>query len=73
MFAAVGPITPPEVDWLAIAPVIALAGAGVLVVLAKAILRRHAAATPVSLLITAVGVVTSGAMLPSPSSSARSS
>ena len=34
MFAAVGPITPPEVDWLAIAPVIALAGAGVLVVLA---------------------------------------
>ncbi len=63
MFAAVGPITPPEVDWLAIAPVIALAGAGVLVVLAKAILRRHAAATPVALLITALGVVTAGAML----------
>ena len=48
-FAAVSPITPPSVDWLAIAPELALGGAAVLVVLAKALLRRRPAVTPVTL------------------------
>jgi NADH-quinone oxidoreductase subunit N len=60
---AVAPITPPSVDWLAIAPELALAGAAVLVVLAKALLRRRPAVTPVTYAIAAVGVITAGAML----------
>jgi len=62
-FAAVAPITAPSVDWLAIAPELALGGAAVLVVLAKALLRRRAVATPVSYVIAAVGIITCGAML----------
>ncbi len=62
-FAAVSPITPPSVDWLAIAPELALGGAAVLVVLAKALLRRRPVATPVSYVIAAIGIVTCGAML----------
>jgi NADH-quinone oxidoreductase subunit N len=62
-FAALSPITPPSVDWLAIAPELALAGAAVLVVLAKALLRRRPAVTPVTYVIAAVGVITCGAML----------
>jgi NADH-quinone oxidoreductase subunit N len=62
-FAAVAPITPPSVDWLAIAPELALGGAAVLVVLAKALLRRRPVATPVSYVIAAIGIITCGAML----------
>jgi NADH-quinone oxidoreductase subunit N len=62
-FAAVSPITPPSVDWLAIAPELALGGAAVLIVLAKALLRRRPAATPVTYLLAAAGVITCGAML----------
>jgi NADH-quinone oxidoreductase subunit N len=62
-FAAVSPITPPSVDWLAIAPELALGGAAVLIVLAKALLRRRPAVTPITYLIAAVGVITCGAML----------
>ena len=62
-FAAVAPITPPSVDWLAIAPELALGGAAVLIVLAKALLRRRAAVTPVTYVIAAIGIITSGAML----------
>ncbi len=61
-FAAVSPITPPSVDWLAIAPELALGGAAVLVVLAKALLRRRPAVTPVTYAIAAIGVLTAGAM-----------
>jgi NADH-quinone oxidoreductase subunit N len=61
--AAVSPITPPSVDWLAIAPELALGGAAVLIVLVKALLRRRPAVTPVTCLIAAVGVITCGAML----------
>ena len=57
-FAAVSPITPPSVDWLAIAPELALGGAAVLIVLAKALLRRRPAATPVTYAIAAIGVIT---------------
>ena len=61
--AAVAPITTPEVDWLAIAPEVALAGAAVARGAVRALLRRRPAATPVALALTAVGVVTAGAML----------
>ncbi len=49
-FAAVAPdsIVTPHVDWLAIAPVLALAGAGVLIVLLRAVLRTRPAVVPVS-------------------------
>ncbi|HET7609175.1 MAG TPA: proton-conducting transporter membrane subunit, partial [Gammaproteobacteria bacterium] len=40
-----------------------IAGAAVLVVLAKALLRRRPAVTPVTYVIAAVGVITCGAML----------
>jgi NADH-quinone oxidoreductase subunit N len=62
-FAAVSPITPPSVDWLAIAPELALGGAAVFIVLAKALLRRRPAVTPVTYVLAAVGVITCGAML----------
>jgi len=61
-FAAVSPITPPSVDWLAIAPELALGGAAVLIVLAKALLRRRPAVTPVTCVIAAIGIITAGAM-----------
>ena len=61
MILALAPITPPSVDWLAIAPELALGGAAVLVVLAKALLRRRAVATPVSYVIAAIGIITCGA------------
>jgi NADH-quinone oxidoreductase subunit N len=62
-FAAAVPITPPSVDWLAIAPEVALGATAVLVVLAKALLRRRPAVTPVTYLLAAVGIVTTAAML----------
>ncbi|MET0626876.1 MAG: NADH-quinone oxidoreductase subunit N [Acidimicrobiia bacterium] len=55
--------TTPSVDWLAIAPELALGGAAVLVVLMRAILRQHKAAMPVALVVTAIGILTAGAML----------
>jgi NADH-quinone oxidoreductase subunit N len=61
-FAAVSPITPPSVDWLAIAPELALGGAAVLIVLVKALLRRRAAVTPIACVLAAIGVITAGAM-----------
>jgi NADH-quinone oxidoreductase subunit N len=62
-FAAVAPITPPSVDWLAIAPELALGGAAVAIVLAKALLRRRPVAALVTYVLAAIGVVTCGAML----------
>jgi NADH-quinone oxidoreductase subunit N len=62
-FGAVSPITPPPVDWLAIAPELALGGAAVLIVLLKALLRRRPAVTPVTYVVAAAGVLTCAAML----------
>ncbi|HEX5585972.1 MAG TPA: hypothetical protein VFZ17_01570, partial [Acidimicrobiia bacterium] len=53
----------PSVDWLAIAPELALGGAAVLVVLLRAVLRQHKAAMPAALVATALGILTAGAML----------
>ncbi|MET0275863.1 MAG: NADH-quinone oxidoreductase subunit N [Acidimicrobiia bacterium] len=63
VLGAAAPITAPPVDWQAIAPVLALGGAAVLVVLSRAILRQHRSAMPVALVITASGLLTTGAML----------
>ncbi len=54
------PIVTPEVDWLAVAPVVALAGAGILIVLSKALLRGHRAAMPVALVLAFAGVIAAG-------------
>jgi NADH-quinone oxidoreductase subunit N len=60
---AAAEITTPHVYWLAIAPELALAGAAVLIVLSRALLRRRAAATPVAYALAVVGIVTAGVML----------
>ena len=53
----------PSVDWLAIAPELALGGAAVLVVLLRAVLRQHRSAMPVALVVTGIGILTAAAML----------
>jgi NADH-quinone oxidoreductase subunit N len=61
--AAVAPITTPKIDWLAIAPEIALGAAGVLIVLLKALLRRRKGVFEASVLIAFVGVFVAGAFV----------
>src|SRR5262249_19227192 len=61
--AALAPINLPSVDFVAIAPELALGGAAVLIVLARALLRRHRAAVPVAYALAAAGVLTSGGLL----------
>ena len=63
VLGAGSPIVAPSVDWQAIAPVLTLGGAAVLVVLSRALLRHHRVAMPVALVITAVGLIATGAML----------
>jgi len=61
--AAANSIPTPEVNWLAIAPELALGGAAVLIVLFRALLRHRAAATPVTYVLAAGGVIAAGATL----------
>jgi NADH-quinone oxidoreductase subunit N len=65
VFAAVAPnsIQTPNVDWLALAPVLALAGAGVLVVLLRALLRTRAAVGPVTTAVALLGTLAAGGTL----------
>jgi NADH-quinone oxidoreductase subunit N len=63
VIGAVGPIQAPSVDWLAIAPELALGGAAVLVVLLRAILRQRRAATPVALLVSGLGLLAAAGTL----------
>jgi NADH-quinone oxidoreductase subunit N len=60
---AAAPITTPHVDWLAIAPEIALVGAAVLIVLLRAIIRRRPGATLIALVISGLGVLAAGGTL----------
>ena len=62
MIAAL-PITTPSVDLWAIAPIMALVGAGIGVVLIRALLRRHAAVTPVCFGLSMLGVLVAGGLL----------
>ncbi|MCJ7673403.1 MAG: NADH-quinone oxidoreductase subunit N [Acidimicrobiia bacterium] len=56
------PIEAPSIDWLAVGPVLALAAAGVAIVLAKALLRSRPVAMPVSLALALVGIIAAGAL-----------
>jgi NADH-quinone oxidoreductase subunit N len=63
VIAAVAPIDTPHVDWLAIAPELALAGAAVLVVLLRAVIRRRPGATLSAFVVAAAGVLAAGGTL----------
>ncbi|HEX9505544.1 MAG TPA: hypothetical protein VGA62_06015, partial [Acidimicrobiia bacterium] len=53
-------IATPNVDWLALAPVISLAGAGVLIVLLRALLRRQPLVDPFTLAVAFLGTLAAG-------------
>lgn len=57
-------VTAPQVDWLAIAPVLAIAGAAIVVVMLRAIVRRRGAwLHPASIALAAAGTVAAGGVL----------
>jgi len=58
----VAPIEAPSVDWLAVGPVLALAAAGIAIVLTKALLRAHRVAMPVCLALALAGIIVAGAL-----------
>ncbi len=53
----------PSVDWLALAPVLSLAGAGILIVLLRAVLRTRPLVQPITMLVALVGTLTAGGTL----------
>jgi len=55
------PISTPSVDWLAISPELALAAAGVVIVMLRALLRRRPLATPLCAVVAISGTVAAGA------------
>ncbi len=59
---ALEPIQTPDIDWLAIAPEIALAAAGVLIVLARALLRGRPQTMPVCLALAFGGLAAAAAV-----------
>ena len=59
----VAPIDTPPVDFLALGPVIALAGAGALIVLLRSFVRRSPHVYPASMFLAISGVVAAGLML----------
>jgi NADH-quinone oxidoreductase subunit N len=63
ILGAAPPITTPSVDLWGIAPIMALVGAGVGVVLLRALLRRHRAVTWACFALSMVGVVVAGGLL----------
>jgi NADH-quinone oxidoreductase subunit N len=60
---AVPPITTPNVDWFALAPVISVAGAGILIVLLRALIRRRPGATAISFVVALAGLLVAGGFL----------
>jgi NADH-quinone oxidoreductase subunit N len=56
-------IDPPSIDFLAIAPVLALVGAGLAIVLARSLLRRRAHVNDLSFGLALAGVVAAGVLL----------
>jgi len=63
VIAAAQPLVKPTVDLWAIAPILALVGGGVGVVLLRAILRRHRAVTNVCLTVALASVAVAGVLL----------
>jgi NADH-quinone oxidoreductase subunit N len=62
VLGAVAPIEAPTVDWLAIGPELALVGAGVAIVLARALLRGRPQTMPVCLVLAFSGLAAAGAV-----------
>ncbi len=56
-------IATPGIDWLAVAPVIALAGAGLLIVMLRSVFRRDAWVYDASIAVSAVGIFVSAYFL----------
>jgi NADH-quinone oxidoreductase subunit N len=63
VIGATQPITTPSVDLWGIAPIMALVGAGVGVVLVRALMRRHRAVTWSCFTLSIVGVLVAGGLL----------
>ena len=63
MIAVVNDIATPHVNWLAIAPELALGGAAVLIVLLRAVIRRRTGATITAFMVAAAGVLAAGGTL----------
>ncbi|MEX2256193.1 MAG: NADH-quinone oxidoreductase subunit N [Acidimicrobiia bacterium] len=63
MIGAIAPIEAPTIDWMAVAPVAILALSGILIVLARALLRGRPQTMPVCLVIAFSGLVATGAVL----------
>ena len=61
--AGVPPIRTPSVDWLAVAPLIALTGAAIAIVLLRSVVRHRAWVYPVSLAIAFSGAAAAAALL----------
>jgi NADH-quinone oxidoreductase subunit N len=61
--ARVPPIRTPSIDWLALSPEIALAGAAIAIVLLRSLVRRGAWVYPVSLVLSFSGATAAGALL----------
>jgi NADH-quinone oxidoreductase subunit N len=56
------PIQHPTVNWLAVSPEIALAAAGVVIVMLRGVLRRRALTTPLCVIVAISGTVAAGAV-----------
>ena len=63
MILAAAKLATPNVNWLAVAPEIALAGAAVLIVLLSALVRRSRLVYPSALFIAFAGVLVAGGLL----------
>jgi NADH-quinone oxidoreductase subunit N len=62
MLGALEPIPAPDIDWLAIAPEIALGAAGILIVLVRALLRGRPQTMPICLALAFGGLIAAGAV-----------
>jgi NADH-quinone oxidoreductase subunit N len=62
LLGALEPIQAPDIDWLAIAPAIALGAAGVFIVLVRALLRGRPQTMPICLVIAFSGLTAAGAV-----------
>ena len=60
---ASGEILTPKVDWLAIAPVMALVGAALVIVIARSLMRRRGPVDALSFVVAISGVVAAGVVL----------
>jgi len=62
VIGALAPIETPSIDWLAIGPELALCGAGIAIVLARALLRGRPQTMPLCLVLAFSGLTAAGAV-----------